>query len=93
MDKEATIEKVLESDIPDGNAIFSKNELYACMDEFAKSTAIGFAEWIATNGWYFNKIKRWSNRNENSDNLILIIAATKSTEELYSLYCESQITK
>jgi hypothetical protein len=60
------------------------------MDEYAKLKSIGFAEWIAINGWYFNKIKRWSNRNEDSDNLILVIAGTKSTEELYSLYLTQQ---
>lgn len=61
-------------------------QAYTAQESKAKS--IGFAEWIAINGWYFNKIKRWSNRNEASDNLILVISATKSTEELYSLYKE-----
>lgn len=60
--------------------------VYAAMDRYAKQVAISFAEWISINGWYFNKIKRWSNRNETSDNLIIVLSATKSTEELYALF-------
>jgi hypothetical protein len=52
--------------------------------------AIAFAEWLSINGWYFNKIKRWSNRNESSDNLIKVLSSTKSTEELYTQFIESQ---
>jgi len=56
------------------------------MDQYAKQQSVAFAEWVVINGWYFNKINRWSNRNESSDNLIEVLSATKSTEELYSLY-------
>lgn len=65
-------------------------EFYEQLDDdisnYAKQQSIGFIEWISINGWYFNKIKRYSNRNESSDNLIEVLSATKSTEELYTLY-------
>ena len=56
------------------------------MKLYAKETSIAFAEWLSINGWYLNKIKRWSNRNDNSDNLLDVLSATKSTEELYTLF-------
>jgi hypothetical protein len=62
----------------------------SAMDDWAEQVAISFAEWISINGWYFNKIKRWSNRNETSDNIIIVLSATKSTEELYTLFLTHQ---
>jgi hypothetical protein len=59
-------------------------------DYYAKQEAIAFAEWLSINGWYLNKIKRWSNRNESSDDLIEVLSSTKSTDELYTLYQETQ---
>ena len=59
---------------------------YSAMDEYAKQHSMAFLEWASINGWYLNKIKRWSNRNESSDNLIDVLSATKTTEELYSLF-------
>lgn len=66
------------------------------MDEYARQEALAFAElafaeWISINGWYFNKKKRYSNRNESSDNLIEVLSATKSTEELYTLYLNQSL--
>ena len=79
MDKEATIEKVLESDIPDGNAIFSKNELYACMDEYAKQDAIGFGNFIVGHKLDFQSAGR-------PGHWIGLDLQYRTTEELYSLY-------
>ena len=76
--EEQTISEILSLD--DDKAKIVMIQLYA------KQQCIAFAEWASINGWYLNKIKRWSNRNESSDNLILILSATKSTEELYLLF-------
>jgi len=64
------------------------------MGQFAsqesRKKAIGFAEWAAKNGWYLNKICRWSNRGESSANLIEVLSSTKTTTELYDLYLQEQ---
>jgi hypothetical protein len=60
------------------------------MDQYPKQQSIGFAEWVAIDGWYLNKIKRWSNRGNTSNNLIEVLSSTKSTDELYTLYQETQ---
>jgi hypothetical protein len=66
-------------------------EILDAMDEYAKQECIGFAEWVAINGWYLNKIKRWSNRDDNSNSLVEVLAGSKSTEELYTLFLNTKI--
>lgn len=78
MDKESTIEKVLESDIPDGPAIFSQKELNACMDEYAKQEAIGFGQWLEKYAGCHIGDGHW-----RVGHLLI-----RTTEELYSLYKE-----
>ena len=96
--QEKTVEAIYfeesNKSLPDGiYPGMANDKVYNAMRVFAdqekRKEAIAFAEWLAVNGWYFNKIKRWSNRNESSDNLIEVLSATKATEELYDLYQQS----
>jgi hypothetical protein len=68
------------------NREVSTKAIYDAMSDYAQQMSIGFAEYVSMNGWYFNKIKRWSNRNENSHSLTEVLSTTKTTEELYKLY-------
>lgn len=76
----------INDDIWAGTWAMTHDSVDILMDEYAKQQCIGFAEWASVNGWYFNKIKRWSNRNESSENLIEVLSATRTTEELYQLF-------
>lgn len=62
--------------------------VYAAMDKYAQQIAILFAEWAAKNDWYFNKISKWSNRNESSDGLLPTLASMKTTSELYQIFLQ-----
>lgn len=87
-----TIQEALLHNIPDVCIWEDKlvncpqSYVYQSMEAYAEQTAISFAEWAAKNGWYLNKIGRWSNIGEASTNLIEVLSATKTTAELFTLY-------
>lgn len=92
MSKEEIINATVNPLLPSIEGIRTKTR--EAMSQYAEQESILFAEWAAMNGWYFNKIGRWSNRGEKSENLIEVLSSTKSTTELYQLYKkETQQTK
>ena len=90
MNKEEIIGSVNNAEfIGEGTPVWTFDQISEMMDQYAKQECIAFAEWAAVNGWYLNKIKRWSKRDDNSNSLVEVLAGSKSTEELYTLFLES----
>jgi len=84
-----TIEEIFDKEVGEYHRTLSPlNYSNVCnaMNIYAEQTATEFIEWAAKEGWYFNKIRHWSNRGESSTNFIEVLAATKTTAELFTLY-------
>ena len=59
-----------------------REDVYRCMDEYAKQQAIGFAEWLGDNYETYDKGIYWSHSDQDNE--------AHTTEELYSLYLTQQ---